>query len=112
MLLVPLDFLLVRAMAAVDQASVEKLVEAFSAIYAQEINELITTPLANNPTRTFIKVMKDTAVDEDVLNNHVMFREHCVCDTDMRKCFYNFRAALIALDQEFSHKLTMHSNPL
>ena len=97
---------------AVHRPSVERLVEVFSAIYLQEIDELAKTPLTSNPTRSFMKVLNGHLVGEGDLNNHVMLLEHVMSDTTIRKCFYTFRAALLALDPKFNHKLTLSSNLL
>ena len=84
---------------AIHQPSVERLVEVFSAIYVQEIDKLVKTPLASNPTRSFMEVPNENLVGGGDLNYHVMFLEHVISDTAVRKCFYTFRAALLASDQ-------------
>ena len=97
---------------AADQPSVDLLVDILSVVYEQEIKELAQTPMLRNPNRDFFKIADENCVAEEYLNNHVIFLEHAMSETNLRVCFYTFRAAMIALDAKFDHKLTMQSNAL
>lgn len=69
-------------MMAIDQHSIDPLVDILSVIYEQEINELAQTPMLGNPNRDFFKMANVNGVAEEDLNNHVMFLEHVMSEAN------------------------------